>query len=70
MTTHRPFDTHTLQLLNAAVWFVESRRPNGRYEWRIVGEGGKLLPENKRAAVGVTSASGSPNHTHKGGARG
>jgi hypothetical protein len=40
---HRPFDTHTLQLLNAAVWSCESRRPNGRYEWRIVGEGGKLM---------------------------
>jgi hypothetical protein len=40
---HQPFDDHTLQLLNAAVWFCESRRPNGRYEWRIVGEGGKLM---------------------------
>jgi hypothetical protein len=66
---HQPFDDHTLQLLNAAVWFCESRRPNGRYEWRVIAEnGGRMSTENKRAAVGVDSASGSPNHPHSGGA--
>jgi hypothetical protein len=49
--THRPFDTHTLQLLNAAVWFCESRRPNGRYEWRIVGEGGKMDESGRQGSV-------------------
>jgi hypothetical protein len=48
---HRPFDTHTLQLLNAAVWFCESRRPNGRYEWRIVGEGGKMDESERQGSV-------------------
>jgi hypothetical protein len=55
---HQPFDTHTLQLLNAAVWFVESRRPNGRYEWQVITENGgrkgaKMDESTNRAASSV-----------------
>jgi hypothetical protein len=68
MSVHRPFDTHTLQLLNAAVWSCESRRPNGRYEWRIVGEGGRMLTQNKRATVGAETPLAALITKHKGGA--
>jgi hypothetical protein len=58
VSVHRPFDDHTLQLVNAAVWFVESRRPNGRYEWQVIPEnrgrkGAKLDESTNRAASSV-----------------
>jgi hypothetical protein len=48
MSVHRPFDDHTLQLLNAAVWSCESRRPNGRYEWRVIGA---RMDESERKGI-------------------
>jgi hypothetical protein len=57
--THRPFDDHTLCLLNAAVWFVEQGRMQ-IIDWRIIPEnerrnGGKMGVENKRAAVALST---------------
>jgi hypothetical protein len=53
MSVHRPFDDHTLQLLNAAVWSCESRRPNGRYEWRVIGA---RMDESRRQGECATPA--------------
>jgi hypothetical protein len=33
--THRPFDDHTLCLLNAAVWFVAQQKRPRHYSWGL-----------------------------------
>jgi hypothetical protein len=41
---HQPFDDHTLQLLNAAVWFVEQRQPAvGVLEIRLENPGERVV---------------------------
>jgi hypothetical protein len=41
---HQPFDDHTLQLLNAAVWFVEQRQPaTGMLEIRLENPGERVV---------------------------
>jgi hypothetical protein len=66
--THRPFDDHTLCLLNAAIEFVERGGYKQRPDWKIIPEnrGRKVVNssvENKRATLGADNASDGPNHS-------
>jgi hypothetical protein len=58
--THRPFDDHTLCLLNAAIEFVERGGYKQRPDWKIILENRerKVIDssvENKRAAVALST---------------
>jgi hypothetical protein len=67
--THRPFDDHTLCLLNAAVWFVEQPSFGRRYmSWRRVEIATNAVAEiQKRLAVEPQKLDNGRNEDRRGG---